>query len=552
MHDRRRNNRIGIRMSINDDNTSQISSAVRQIKDFNFTKRISSFLSNRPENVMEIMKVSIFAPEMSIFVEKIGNLRIILENHFPKMKNPRNKIEPKNNWKRFVQIPRSPVMIYFIKQKELQKTIFEQIQVIKPDIVVLSIELSESKTKFKRKGQHFSLFSYKSSTSEKEIKIYQITGNLSASVNEILFEFTKMSDKSIIPCDITGSDKKTLSAQALATLIELTDSKTLINSGYNICPILVYHTMSLSSFHEQTFDEFKQIAIYMKEFVSNYEFENYVIFNYQMADASMVNGQKWESVTKIKTPVSRDAVRPENVKKNRYNNIRPGDSHRVKLDPQYAGSDYINASYIYDWANTEKPKYIAAQGPLPETVDTFWSMIHQKKIPIIIRLTQNVERGRQKCAPYEPEKDQIRRLAPDANGNVLTVKMIAQQIHEIAEIHVYSISSHGGREEHKVVRFHFMGWNDHDVPRVTNVTRFRDIVHGGQELKLKEAQEIIDELKQEEYITLVHCSAGVGRTGSYIIIDEAIDLLEKGERDLNIHQMVQNMRMRRPLMVQTH
>ncbi|XP_035747359.1 tyrosine-protein phosphatase non-receptor type 11 isoform X2 [Egretta garzetta] len=198
----------------------------------------------------------------------------------------------------------------------------------------------------------------------------------------------------------------------------------------------------------------------------------------------------------------KEGQRQENKNKNRYKNILPFDHTRVVLhdgDPNEPVSDYINANIIMPEfetkCNNSKPKksYIATQGCLQNTVNDFWRMVFQENSRVIVMTTKEVERGK-------------------------------------------------GNTERTVWQYHFRTWPDHGVPSDPGgVLDFLEEVHHKQE-SISDAGPVV-----------VHCSAGIGRTGTFIVIDILIDIIrEKGvDCDIDVPKTIQMVRSQRSGMVQT-
>ncbi|XP_015264316.1 PREDICTED: receptor-type tyrosine-protein phosphatase eta-like, partial [Gekko japonicus] len=221
---------------------------------------------------------------------------------------------------------------------------------------------------------------------------------------------------------------------------------------------------------------------------------------------------------------------PENKGKNRYNNVLPYDISRVKLSFQnHPASDYINANYVPGY--NSKKEFIAAQGSLPNTVQDFWRMIWEKNIHTIVMLTKCIEQGRTKCEEYWPNKQ-------SKNYGDITVAMTSEIVLPEWTIRDFSMEKSDSSVSHPVRQFHFTAWPDHGVPETTDLLiSFRHLVQ--------------DYVKQNPPSpTLVHCSAGVGRTGTFIAIDRLIHQMEM-ENTVDVYGVVYDLRMHRPLMVQT-
>ncbi|KAM4618092.1 receptor-type tyrosine-protein phosphatase eta [Discoglossus pictus] len=222
---------------------------------------------------------------------------------------------------------------------------------------------------------------------------------------------------------------------------------------------------------------------------------------------------------------------PENKAKNRYTNVLPYDFSRVELSIlDHYTDDYINANYIPGY--TSKTEFIAAQGPLPQTVQDFWRMVWEKNVCAIVMLTKCVETGKIKCEEYWPT-NHIRSF-----GN-LTVSLTSVSDHINWTIREFTIENNRTNEVQNVRHFHFTAWPDHGVPQTTDVLiNFRNLV--------------CDYVKHCPLNSpiLVHCSAGVGRTGTLIALDRIMRQIE-AEDTVDVFGVVYDLRRHRVLMVQT-
>ncbi|KAL1271207.1 hypothetical protein QQF64_030223 [Cirrhinus molitorella] len=224
------------------------------------------------------------------------------------------------------------------------------------------------------------------------------------------------------------------------------------------------------------------------------------------------------------------ALAPENKAKNRYNNVLPYDSSRVKLSVLSSPfDDYINASYMPGY--TSKKEFIAAQGPLPCTVNDFWRLIWEKNVHTIVMLTKCNEQGRVKCEEYWP--------ADTKHFNNLIVTNISEIPLEDWTLRDFEVKNVKTAESRSVRHFHFTAWPDHGVPETTELLiNFRHLV-----------REHMDQYSRHSP-TLVHCSAGVGRTGTFVAIDRLIFQIER-DGVVDVFGIIHDLRMHRPLMVQT-
>ncbi|KFQ39588.1 Receptor-type tyrosine-protein phosphatase eta, partial [Mesitornis unicolor] len=259
-------------------------------------------------------------------------------------------------------------------------------------------------------------------------------------------------------------------------------------------------------------------------------FESY--FKKQQADSNCGFAEEYEELKSAGVHQPKFAAElAENRGKNRYNNVLPYDISRVKLsDQSSATDDYINANYMPGY-NSRKA-FIAAQGPLPNTIEDFWRMIWEKNIYSIVMLTKCVEQARTKCEQYWPDKQS------KSYGDII-VTTVSEIVLPEWTIRDFTVEKANTPESHTVRQFHFTSWPDHGVPETTDLLiNFRHLVHEYS------SQNPIDSP------TLVHCSAGVGRTGTFIAIDRLIQQIEM-ENTVDVYGVVYDLRMHRPLMVQT-
>ncbi|CAN8214728.1 unnamed protein product [Coccothraustes coccothraustes] len=258
-------------------------------------------------------------------------------------------------------------------------------------------------------------------------------------------------------------------------------------------------------------------------------FESY--FKKQQADSNCGFAEEYEELKSAGVHQPKFAAElPENRGKNRYNNVLPYDISRVKLSDQNSGTDYINANYMPGY--NSKKAFIAAQGPLPNTIEDFWQMIWEKSIYSIVMLTKCVEQARTKCEQYWPDKQ------PKSYGDII-VTMVSEVVLPEWTIRDFTVEKSNTPESHTVRQFHFTSWPDHGVPETTDLLiNFRHLVHE------------YNSQNPADSPTLVHCSAGVGRTGTFIAIDRLIQQMEM-ENTVDVYGVVYDLRMHRPLMVQT-
>ncbi|KAM4022322.1 receptor-type tyrosine-protein phosphatase C isoform 2-T2 [Anomaloglossus baeobatrachus] len=250
------------------------------------------------------------------------------------------------------------------------------------------------------------------------------------------------------------------------------------------------------------------------------------------ADEGRLFLDEFQSIPRVfsKFPI-KEARKPCNQSKNRYIDILPYDSNRVVLSEIHGepGSDYINASYINGFK--EPRKYIAAQGPKEETMNDFWRMIWEQKSTIIVMVTRCEEGNRNKCAQYWPSNEEV----PEEYGDV-TVKITQEKFFPDYITRKLHITNRREKSERDITHIQFTVWPDHGVPDDPNLL-----------LKLRRRVNALSNFFSGPII--VHCSAGVGRTGTYISIDAMLEGLEAESR-VDVYGYVVQLRRQRCLMVQ--
>ncbi|XP_037938051.1 tyrosine-protein phosphatase 10D isoform X1 [Teleopsis dalmanni] len=220
---------------------------------------------------------------------------------------------------------------------------------------------------------------------------------------------------------------------------------------------------------------------------------------------------------------------PCNRPKNRFTNILPYDHSRFKLQPvdDDEGSDYINANYVP--GHNSPREFIVTQGPLHSTRDDFWRMCWESNSRAIVMLTRCFEKGREKCDQYWPN-DTVPVFYGDIKVQILNDSHYADWV--MTEFMLCR-----GSEQRILRHFHFITWPDFGVPNppqtlVRFVRAFRD------------------RIGTDQRPIVVHCSAGVGRSGTFITLDRILQQIKTSDF-VDIFGIVYAMRKERVWMVQT-
>ncbi|KAL3319582.1 hypothetical protein Ciccas_001747 [Cichlidogyrus casuarinus] len=302
--------------------------------------------------------------------------------------------------------------------------------------------------------------------------------------------------------------------------------------------------------------------------------------------------QEYESIHTDGDYSWHEANREENKLKNRYANVIAYDHSRVVLAtlPGVPGSDYINANFINGYRKSKS--YVATQGPLPKTFTDFWRMVWEQNSRVIVMMTRLEERARVKCDQYWPSKGQ--QLYPmygpltGTKGSAISKAFItgAFQV-TLKEANSYAyyttrvlqIQKFGHPSEvtdkrllqnmdtvdyqrneglvpvsevREIRHYQFTAWPDYGAPDqaqplllfIRKVNQGRAAIQ--QQIKLNSRTRAPPEVGP----TVVHCSAGVGRTGAFIVIDSQLERL-KQEHSVDVYGAVNRMRCQRNFMVQT-
>lgn len=226
------------------------------------------------------------------------------------------------------------------------------------------------------------------------------------------------------------------------------------------------------------------------------------------------------------------AQMPEHKHLNRYNNIVAYDVSRVKVskNSHTHNTDYINANYVHGHGKANM--YIASQGPVPESIPAFWQMVWENGVQMIVMVTNEVEGNKLKAHRYWP----------DSEGEALQfgdfqIEMTELQAHPTYIGRCFKVTNATTNQNRFVFHYQYVAWPDHGVPQTSvEMLKFRAVVK--------------EKYQPKEGPMIVHCSAGVGRTGTFIGLDRFLDSCADLDDSMTILDIVKDMRKSRNYMVQ--
>ncbi|XP_037333998.2 tyrosine-protein phosphatase non-receptor type 1 [Pungitius pungitius] len=226
---------------------------------------------------------------------------------------------------------------------------------------------------------------------------------------------------------------------------------------------------------------------------------------------------------------------PENKNRNRYRDVSPFDHSRICL--QLGTNDYINASLIT--VEEAQRKYILTQGPLPNTCGNFWEMVWQQRTRGVVMLNRVIEKGSIKCAQYWPASEEQDAVFEDANFKLTLISEDIKSYYTVRQLELENLST---RETRDVLHFHYTTWPDFGVPE--SPASFLNFLFKVQKSGC---------LNSDQGPVVVHCSAGIGRSGTFCLVDTCLLLMStrKDPSSVRIRDVLLEMRRYRMGLIQT-
>ncbi|XP_063260225.1 tyrosine-protein phosphatase non-receptor type 1 [Prinia subflava] len=229
------------------------------------------------------------------------------------------------------------------------------------------------------------------------------------------------------------------------------------------------------------------------------------------------------------------AKHPRNKNRNRYRDVSPFDHSRIKLNQ--GDNDYINASLIR--MEEAQRSYILTQGPLPNTCGHFWEMVWEQKSRGVVMLNRVMEKGSIKCAQYWPRKEEKEMFFEDTN---LKLTLISEDIKSYYTVRQLELENLTSQETREILHFHYTTWPDFGVPE--SPASFLNFL-----FKVRES----GSLGAAHGPVVVHCSAGIGRSGTFCLVDTCLLLMDKRKdpSSVDVKQVLLEMRKYRMGLIQT-
>lgn len=254
--------------------------------------------------------------------------------------------------------------------------------------------------------------------------------------------------------------------------------------------------------------------------------------------------KEYESIPKRPRGECTIAQLPESGDRNRFQDVLPYDETRVELVPtKENNTGYINASHIRMTVGGQEWNYIASQGPMSHTCQDFWQMVWEQGVSIIAMVTAEEESGREKSFRYWPRLGSRHNTVTYGRFKITTRFRTESGCYATTGLKIKHLLT---QQERTVWHLQYTDWPDHGCPE-----DFKGFLTYLEEIQsVRRHTNSISDPKNSNQPVLVHCSAGVGRTGVVILSEIMIACLEHNE-PLDVPKHLLELRNQRMLMVQT-
>ncbi|KAK6046391.1 Protein-tyrosine phosphatase [Cooperia oncophora] len=228
-----------------------------------------------------------------------------------------------------------------------------------------------------------------------------------------------------------------------------------------------------------------------------------------------------------------EALRAEYRALAKYQDVPCQDQHRIVLKWPGAPTDYIHANYV--GTPVSDKRFICTQGPLDNTVTEFWMMVLQEESETIVMLCNCIETGKIKCSPYWPDSVGQTKTFSGIDITNLHIRPMSPEEPSIA-LSVLSIKftkPDGNHETREVRHYQWLDWPDRGVPpcRLTSM-------------------ELLSRIRGTKKPIIVHCSAGIGRTGTIVAIEYILERMQAGVECANMCDLLKELRHFRAFSIQ--
>lgn len=267
-----------------------------------------------------------------------------------------------------------------------------------------------------------------------------------------------------------------------------------------------------------------------QEYVQINEKNQWIMVYQNIKDASELEAKKCNYTIN-------ESKKQHNRRLNRYRDVNPYDHSRIILKRQTIDSDYINANLVK--LERAKRQYILCQGPLEHTVSHFWLMVWEQQSKAILMLNKIIEKKQIKCHLYWPKKEGQKLELHDVG---LTVEFVTAENYKNFSKRLFRVTDVESTKSREVIQFHYTQWPDFGVP--SSPIAFL------QFLKQVRDSGVLDENVGPP---VIHCSAGIGRSGTFCLVDCCLVLIDKeGENRVSVQDVLLELRKYRMGLIQTY